>query len=239
MKRRDSLKYMLVGTIAGATVTSTTSCKTEIDDAKGVVKDNTKNLYGRIPSEIEHDDKVNVETYFNEHEMLTIATLCDIILPATPSAGSATEAKVPDFIEFIVKDLPGNKLPFRGGLMWLDTEANQRFEKRFIDCTPEQEIEIIDDIAYPDPDGEKPEMAPGIKFFNQIRNLTMTGYYTTKMGFEDLGVTSNFANVWDGVPNDILDEHQMEYDPKWTAHFLDIEKRNDVAQWDDQGNLIS
>jgi hypothetical protein len=65
MKRRDSLKYMLVGTIAGATVTSTTSCKTEIDDAKGVVKDNTKNLYGRTPSEIEHDDKVNLETYFN------------------------------------------------------------------------------------------------------------------------------------------------------------------------------
>ena len=61
--------------------------------------------------------------------------------------------------------------------MWLDTEANQRFEKRFIDCTPEQEIEIIDDIAYPDPDGEKPEMAPCIKFFNQIRNLTMTILY--------------------------------------------------------------
>jgi len=230
---------MLVGTIAGATVTSTTSCKTEIDDAKGVVKDNTKNLYGRIPSEIEHDDKVNVETYFNEHEMLTIATLCDIILPATPSAGSATEAKVPDFIEFIVKDLPGNKLPFRGGLMWLDTEANQRFEKRFIDCTPEQEIEIIDDIAYPDPDGEKPEMAPGIKFFNQIRNLTMTGYYTTKMGFEDLGVTSNFANVWDGVPEEVLANHDVDYDPEWLAKCVDQSKRNDIAEWDEEGNLLT
>lgn len=239
MKRRDSLKYMLVGTIAGATVTSTTSCKTEIDDAKGVVKDNTKNLYGRIPSEIEHDDKVNLETYFNEHEMLTIATLCDIILPATPSAGSATEAKVPDFIEFIVKDLPGNKLPFRGGLMWLDTEANQRFEKRFIDCTPEQEIEIIDDIAYPDPDGEKPEMAPGIKFFNQIRNLTMTGYYTTKMGFEDLGVTSNFANVWDGVPEEVLANHDVDYDPEWLAKCVDQSKRNDIAEWDEEGNLLT
>jgi hypothetical protein len=239
MKRRDSLKYMLVGTIAGATVTSTTSCKTEIDDAKGVVKDNTKNLYGRTPSEIEHDDKVNLETYFNEHEMLTIATLCDIILPATPSAGSATEAKVPDFIEFIVKDLPGNKLPFRGGLMWLDTEANQRFEKRFIDCTPEQEIEIIDDIAYPDPDGEKPEMAPGIKFFNQIRNLTMTGYYTTKMGFEDLGVTSNFANVWDGVPEKVLANHDVDYDPEWLAKCVDQSKRNDIAEWDEEGNLLT
>jgi len=200
MKRRDSLKYMLVGTIAGATVTTTTSCKTENGKIEEEVITKDENLYGRTPSEIEHDEEVNAETYFNEHEMLTIATLCDIILPATPTAGAATEAKVPEFIEFIVKDLPYQQLPFRGGLMWLDTESNKRFNKQFIDCTPEQEIEIIDDIAYPDPDGKKPDMAPGIKFFNQIRNLTMTGYYTTRMGWDDLGVTSNFANVWDGVP---------------------------------------
>lgn len=243
MKRRDSLKYMIVGTIAGATVTSTTSCKTEADEEKGNLSEeaklNDENLYGRIPSEIEHDEKINATTYFNEHEMLTIATLCDIILPATKTAGSATDAKVPEFIEFIVKDLPYHQLPFRGGLMWLDTEANRRFEKRFLDCTPEQEIAIIDDIAYPDPDGEKPEMAPGIKFFNQIRNLTMTGYYTTKMGFEDLGVTSNFANVWDGVPEEVLANHEVDYDPEWLAKCVDQSKRNDIAEWDEEGNLLT
>ena len=240
MKRRDSLKYLLVGTIAGATVTSTTSCKTETGEVKEEVKKTSEKLYGRTPSEIEYDEKVHAATYFNEHEMLTIATLCDIILPATPTAGSATEAKVPEFIEFMAKDLPSYfQLPFRGGLMWLDGESNKRFEKRFIDCTPEQEIKIVDDIAYPDPDGEKPAMAPGIKFFNQIRNLTMTGYYTTRMGFEDLGVTSNFANVWDGVPEEVLANHDVDYDPEWLAKCTDQSQRNVIAEWDDEGNLLT
>ncbi len=241
MKRRDSLKYMLVGTIAGATVTSTTSCNTENGEVvKEEVKKTEEKLYGRVPSEIEHDEKVNAASYFNEHEMLTIATLCDIILPATPTAGSATEAKVPEFIEFMAKDLPSYfQLPFRGGLMWLDTEANNRFDKQFIDCTPEQEIAIIDDIAYPDLEGKKPDMAPGIKFFNSIRNLTMTGYYTTRMGWDDLGVTSNFANVWDGVPEEVLANHDVDYDPEWLAKCTDQSKRNDIAEWDDEGNLLT
>lgn len=242
MKRRDSLKYMLVGTIAGATATSTSSCKTdpEQNEVKEEKKGKEEGLYGRTPTEIEHDNKVNAETYFNEHEMLTIATLCDIILPATPTAGSATDAKVPEFIEFMAKDLPSYfQLPFRGGLMWLDSEANKRFEKRFIECTPEQEIEIIEDIAYPDPDEKKPDMAPGIKFFNQIRNLTMTGYYTTRMGWDDLGVTSNFANVWDGVPEEVLANHDVEYDEEWLAKCVDQSKRNDIAEWDEEGNLLT
>jgi hypothetical protein len=240
MKRRESLKYMLVGTIAGATVTSSSSCKTETGEVKEEMKKTEENLYGRTPKEIEHDEKVNAATYFNEHEMLTIATLCDIILPATPTAGSATEAKVPEFIDFMAKDLPSYfQLPFRGGLMWLDTEANKRFNKQFIDCTPAQEIAIIDDIAYPDPDGKKPDMAPGIKFFNSIRNLTMTGYYTTRMGWDDLGVTSNFANVWDGVPEEVLANHDVDYDPEWLAKCTDQSKRNDIAEWDDDGNLLT
>lgn len=240
MKRRDSLKYMLVGTIAGATVASTTSCKTQNGEEKEALKKTSENLYGRTPKEIEHDKKVNAATYFNEHEMLTIATLCDIILPSTPTAGSATEAKVPEFIEFMAKDLPSYfQLPFRGGLMWLDAEANKRSGKRFIECTSEQEIAIVDDIAYPDPDGEKPDMAPGIKFFNQIRNLTMTGYYTTKMGWDDLGVTSNFANVWDGVPEEVLANHEVDYDPEWLAKCVDQSKRNDLAEWDEEGNLLT
>jgi len=240
MKRRDSLKYMLVGTIAGATVTSTTSCKSEKGEVKEEVKKSGENLYGRTPSEIEHDEKVNAATYFNEHEMLTIATLCDIILPATATAGAATEAKVPEFIEFLAKDLPSYfQLPFRGGLMWLDSESNKRFEKPFIECTPEQEIAIVDDIAYPDPEGEKPNMGPGIKFFNSIRNLTMTGYYTTRMGWDDLGVTSNFPNVWDGVPEEVLANHDVDYDPEWLAKCTDQSKRNDIAEWDDDMNLLT
>ena len=179
------------------------------------------------------------EEYLNEHELETIADLCDIILPATDTAGSANDAEVPAFIEFIVKDLPYHQLPVRGGLMWLDQESNKRFNKEFKSLTDAQQIEIVDDIAYPDPDNKKPDMAPGIQFFNLMRNLTLTGYYTTKMGFDDLGYKGNTPNIWDGVPADVLAEHDVDYDPEWIARCVDQSKREEIAKWDDDMNLIS
>ena len=238
MKRRDSLKTLLVGTIGGATLTTIPSCKTE--PTEETIKTNPSGLYGRTPAEIEHDKKVNAEVYLNEHELATIAVLCDIILPATEEVGSATEAEVPEFIDFIVKDLPTYyQLPVRGGLMWLDTEAKSRFDKEFIACSNEEQIRIIDDIAYPDPDNEKPEMGPGISFFNVMRNLTLTGYYTTRMGFDDLGYTGNFANTWDGVPAEVLAEHDVDYDEEWLAKCVDQSKRLEIAEWDEEGNLLT
>ena len=67
----------------------------------------------------------------------------------------------------------------------------------------------------------------------------MTGYYTTKMGWDDLGVTSNFANVWDGVPEEVLANHEVDYDPEWLAKCTDQSKRNDIAEWDEEGNLLT
>ncbi len=238
MDRRDSLKTLLVGTIGGITLTSVNGCKTE-PSTDAALEQTASKLYGRTPKELEHDKKIRAEVYLNEHELATIAVLCDIILPATADAGSATDAKVHEFIEFIVKDIPKHQLPMRGGLMWLNSEANQRFEKQFIDCTDNEQIQIIEDIAYLDPDGKKPTMAHGIAFFNLMRNLTLTGYYTTKMGFDELGVTSNFANVWDGVPEEVLAEHDVDYDPEWIAKCVDQSKRLVTAEWDDEGNLLT
>ena len=123
--------------------------------------------------------------------------------------------------------------------MWVNSEAYRRFEKDFVSCLPEEQIQIIEDIAYPDPEEKKPEMAYGIKFFNLMRNLTLTGYYTTKMGFEDLGVTSNFANTWDGVPAEVLANHDVDYDPEWLAKCIDQSKRMEIAEWDEEGNLLT
>jgi len=237
MKRRDSLKTLLLGAAAGATLGSVTACK---EDAAVSLPTTpiVDGLYGRTPSEVQWDDKVKAENFLNEQELSTIARLCDIILPATSDAGSATDASVPNFIEFIVKDLPDHQLPLRGGLMWLEGEANKRFEKGFTECTDEQQIQIVDDIAYPDPDNKNPAMAYGIQFFNRMRNLTMTGYYTTRMGFDDLGYTGNYANVWDGVPAEVLKGHDVEYDPEWVAKCIDQSKRLEIAEWDAEGNLL-
>ncbi len=237
MKRRDTLKTLLIGGIAGATI-PLQGCKTDaVEKVEEVISAGSG--YGRTPSEKIHDEKVNEEVYLNEGELSTIAVLCDIILPATPTAGSATDAEVPAFIDFIVKDLPYHQLPIRGGLMWLNGESTKRYNKAFIDCSSEEQISIIDDIAYPDPDNKKPEMAPGISFFDRMRNLTMTGYYTTKMGIDDLGYVGNRPNLWDGVPQEVLDKHGLSYPEEWMPKFVNHETRDVQAEWDEKGNLIS
>lgn len=235
MNRRESFKSILLGAVAGATLT-TVGCKDDIPEVETVSE---LPLYGRTPDEIKRDNELLKTVYLNEHELETITILCDIILPATATAGSAVDAGVPAFIEFIVKDLPTHQLPIRGGLMWLDSEANRRFKKTFKACSNSQQIKIIDDIAYPDEKGEKPELAHGIKFFDKIRGLVVTGYYTSEVGFKDLGYKGNTPNIWDGVPQDVLDKHGMQYDEDWLPKFVDQSKREVQAEWDEEMNLIT
>lgn len=237
MKRRDSLKTLLVGTVGGVAVSTTVSCREELS-SEDISKD-VSSIYGRTPEEQQRDAKIKAEIFLNEHELTTIAVLCDIILPPTDTAGAASEAEVPAFIEFIVKDIPAHQLPIRGGLMWLDGESNQRFNKEFIACAETEQIAIVDDIAYPDDKGERPDMSPGIKFFDLMRNLTLTGYYTTRMGLDDLGYVGNYANIWDGVPDEVLAEHEVAYESEWLAKCIDQRKREVIAEWDDEGNLLT
>lgn len=82
-------------------------------------------------------------------------------------------------------------------------------------------------------------MQPGVTFFNKMRDLTLTGYFTSKMGIADLGYQGNSPNVWDGVPAEVLKDHDVDYDPEWVAKCLDVSKRMDTAKWDDDGNLLT
>jgi hypothetical protein len=129
------------------------------------------------------------------------------------------------------------QLPLRGGLMWLDQISIKLFELPFIAISPSQRLQIIENIAYPDK--ASPDMQYGVKFFELMRNLTVSGYYTTQQGIKSLGYIGNVPNVWDGVPAEVLAEHDVDYDPVWLAKCVDQEKRETIAEWDDQGNLIS
>lgn len=216
-------------------------CKSETGDGNTkMAEDNTSieagGGYGRTPEEMARDKELMAKKFFNEHEMATIAVLANIILPANENSGSAGDAEVPAFIEFIAKDMPYHQIPLRGGLMWLDHEANSRFEKAFVDCSTEQQIQIVDDIAYPDK--VKPEHSQGAKFFSQMRDLTLTGFYTTKIGIDDLGYVGNVPNVWDGVPEDELKKHNLEYDEFWLSRCIDQETRAKEPVWDESGKLI-
>jgi Gluconate 2-dehydrogenase subunit 3 len=235
MKRRDTIKSMLVGGIAGPLFIA--GCQPEHADEKLKAKENTTGPYGRTDKEKEHDAKVNASVFLNEHELATIAVLCDLILPATATAGSATDAGVPDFIDFIVKDITSHQLPIRGGLMWLDHRALRLYDADFISCNVQQQKQLLDEIAYPD--DVAPELAQGAEFFSRMRNLVLTGYYTTRMGIDDLGYQGNVANVWDGVPDDVLAKHGMSYEKEWLAKCVDQSKRDVLAQWDEEGKLVS
>ena len=183
-------------------------------DAKGVSGDNAGASKGvdRQPEEVAHYEKVTATTFFTEHEMATITILADIIIPKDEVSGSASEAGVPEFIEFIVKDMPDHQTPMRGGLRWLDLHSHRRFEKSFVGLTAEQRISIVDEIAYPKK--AKPEVAQGVSFFNLMRNLTSTGFYTSQMGVKDLGYVGNSPNRWNGVPADVLAQYGVAYSEK-------------------------
>lgn len=237
MDRRDTIKSILLGSVAGGIVLQ--SCKTEVEKSPSTAQDDTTEAgggYGRVPEEIARDKALMAQKFFNEHEMATISVLANIILPSDENSGSAGDAEVPAFIEFIVKDMPSHQLPMRGGLMWLDHESNSRFGNTFINCSAQQQIAIIDDIAYPDT--VKPQHSQGSKFFSLMRDLTMTGFYTTKIGIDDLGYVGNVPNVWDGVPEEELQKHGLTYDQDWLAKCINQEQRTKDPVWDQLGNLI-
>lgn len=206
MNRRDSLRALGLIAAGSAAVLSTNSCDNKSSKSinnKGI--DDTEKLPGVQDFEHERTQSLYEETYFGEHEMATIAVLADIIIPKDETSPAATEVGVPEFIEFIVKDLPNYKLPMRGGLKWLDIHAQKKFQNVFIKCKSEQQIAIVDEIAYPKK--AKPEVSQGVSFFNLMRDLTSSGYYTTKEGIAEMGYVGNRPGVWTGVPDEVWKEH--------------------------------
>jgi hypothetical protein len=87
--------------------------------------------------------------FFDEHEYATVRVLVDLIIPRDDRSGSATDAGVPEFMDFIVNDQAGRQTAMRGGLAWLDAECLERFDLAFVDCATEQQSAVLDDIAWP------------------------------------------------------------------------------------------
>lgn len=220
MKRRESLKALALGAISTAAMLS--ACDT---DKKPVAKAADAGTgIDRHPDEKKRDEKLMAEKFFDEHEMATIAVLADIIIPKDETSGSATEAGVPAFIEFIVKDRPAHQLPMRGGLKWLDVQSLKRYNKKFIECSSQDQLALVDEIAFPEK--AKSEMKQGVAFFNRMRDLTATGFFTSEIGIKDLGYAGNKPNRWDGVPQEVLDQYGVKYDEKMLS---------ECVKWDDAG----
>ncbi|WP_152268516.1 gluconate 2-dehydrogenase subunit 3 family protein [Agriterribacter humi] len=207
MNRRESLKA--IGLTAVSTGVLLEACKTDNKKTTAATATTANdNNAGREAFEVERNKKLNEERFFTDHEMLTITALADIIIPKDEKSGSASDAKVPEFIEFIVKDIPSHQVPMRGGLRWLDIQCLNRYNNTFKDTTAEQQLEMVNDIAWPE--NVKPGMEQGVAFFNRMRDLTASGFFTSEMGVKDLGYAGNMPNKWEGVPADVLKQYGLE-----------------------------
>ena len=214
MKKRDFLKNIGLSSLGMAVVGNDALAGEMLDGpipkpkAKVVVA-TAKYTYGRTKDEIERDARLLAEKFYSDHEMKTITVLSDIIIPADKISGSASQAGVPAFIEFITKDKPEFKTPMRGGLRWLDSTTIKRFQKNFVDCTSTEQINIVDDIAYPNK--AQKEFSQGVNFFSLMRNLTASGFYSSEMGHKDMDYQGNKPNTWEGVPDDVLKQYGLSY----------------------------
>jgi gluconate 2-dehydrogenase gamma chain len=141
--------------------------------------------------------------FFTPHEWATVNVLVNLIIPKDDRSGSATDAGVPEFMDFMMDDTPNRQTAMRGGLAWIDLECQDRFDKTFLDCAPDQRTAVLDDLAWPQP--AKPELSQGVAFFNSFRDLTAGGFFSSKMGVEDLKYLGNTMNPnWTGCPPEAL-----------------------------------
>jgi hypothetical protein len=174
---------------------------------------------GRVQAAQEHVHKAAAKaakwapgapTFFTAAEWATVRALADEVIPADERSGSATDALVPEFIDFILDDPLAEarekeslQTRVRGGLAWLDRECRARFSKPFVECAGGERTAVLDDIAWPEK--ARPEMGPGAAFFSLFRDLVASGFWSSRIGVEDLRYTGNtFVAEWTGCPPEVL-----------------------------------
>jgi gluconate 2-dehydrogenase gamma chain len=141
--------------------------------------------------------------FFSAHEYSTVVALSDMILPKDSRSGSASDAGTPEFIDYIVAEQVDRQTAIRGGLAWLDAQCQARFDKTFLRCAEAERRQVLDDIAWPQK--ARPGMSHGVRFFNTMRDLVATGFWSSEMGVKDLGYLGNTAVAeWKGAPPEIL-----------------------------------
>ncbi|NUR34139.1 MAG: gluconate 2-dehydrogenase subunit 3 family protein [Gemmatimonadaceae bacterium] len=214
-------------------------------DADGVTRRNTLKLLGLAPlaaalgwsnGGIERatayvaaldgaaeDEAAAVLKFFTAKEWPTVRMLADYIIPRDARSGSATDAKAPEFIDFMMMDettSDTSRVAMRGGLAWLDNESRARFGKRFIAASDAQRRQILDDIAWPKK--ARPEMGAGVAFFTRFRDAVASAFYSSAEGWKDLKYVGNTFNPnWNGCPKPALDKLGVsyeEFDASLAAH---------------------
>ena len=240
MDRREIIRIIILGSIGSSVILE--SCVSSVDN---IVLDKIwEYQYGRTPEEKKRDKRFLNSKFFTESELKTIEKIANIVLPPN-EFGDINDAGVVEMFEFIAKDwsTPAHKSygerVLRRGLIVFDDLCIEKFGSKLLN-TSETEIKILfDEISYED--NSLKDQKESVKLFATYRGMIVTGYFTSEVGIKDLGYKGNTPNVWDGVPDEILEQYKgiVSYDKEWIDKCIDQSKRGDIAQWDDEGNLIT
>ena len=195
--RRDFVKFMAAAPLAAFAVTAL-----DIEEAAAATRETLEKLAERGQ---QYTPKV-----FTPAEYRTVRVLVDYVIPRDARSGSATDARVPEFMDVFMQTRENMRTWMRTGLTWLDEECNKRFQKAFVACDDAQRRAVLDDIAWPR--RARTEMQNGVRFFNNFRNFTASGFWSSKMGVDDLQYMGNRPVAqWNGCPAPALAKLGVRY----------------------------
>jgi hypothetical protein len=148
--------------------------------------------------------------FYSAEEWPLVRALADILIPRDARSGSATDAGVPEFLDFIMTAYPDMQKPMRDGLAWLNDESRRRHTKTFLASSATERAGVLDDIAFPQRASEA--MRPGVTFFTRFRDLTASGFWSSRIGVADLQYRGNTAlAAWNGCPPAALRKMGVSY----------------------------
>lgn len=196
-ERRDFIKFMAAAPMAHLAVTAL-----DLEETAIRTRETLERLAERGQ---QYQPKV-----FTPAEWRTVRVLVDIVIPRDARSGSATDAKVPEFMDVFMETRENMRTWMRDGLKWLDDECRKRFNRTFVDCSAPQRTAVLDDIAWPR--RARQEMQAGVRFFNNFRNFTASGFWSSKMGIDDLQYMGNRPIAqWNGCPAPALAKLGVKY----------------------------
>ena len=195
--RRDVIKFLAAAPLSAFAVTAL-----DLERAAVLTRATLGDLAARGQ---QYQPKV-----FSPAEWRTVRILVDLVIPLDERSGSATDAMVPEFMDVFMETRQNMRTWMRTGLTWLDDECRKRFSKAFVDGDATQRAAVLDDIAWPR--RARPEMQNGVRFFTNFRNFTASGFWSSKVGVEDLQYMGNRPTVWNGCPAPALEKLGVKYD---------------------------
>jgi gluconate 2-dehydrogenase subunit 3-like protein len=178
ISRRDVLRTLVVGAAAGSVL-------------RVIPAEAAAYVHETILNEKSAAAGKYAPKYFSSAPYATLTALCDAIIPKDDRSGGAVEAGAPEFIDLLTSENEDFQLRLGGGLMWLDSFCTDRYANSYLACTPLQQKEVLDAIAFRRNAKTDPALSQGIHFFALLRNMTCDAFYTSKIGIDDLQYIGN------------------------------------------------